>query len=582
MSHHFTIKDAITKVKDNIEHFGEKEWQNWDGNQRCTPDEIFRPVNLHDLKHIVKKARNNKKKIRCAAAGHTWSSLSITNGYLVIVTNLNDIEINYNEKLKTWTVTTEAGVYLKDLDIALRKHNPPLAMNSATVLNTATTSGIVSTGCHGARCENSTISDRVISFQILTYNGELEEFSDQKNPIEMSLFGIIYKLTFQVEPMYNLLMKDILPNISDYWKKENLKNDVLNSDSVEIFYWPFNTASLEEKNDRLWVKTWKRTNSKVTEDQIEVKLISAFQNFELKFADNLYKYIANNPESTPFFTNLLFNLGVHESEKVLQAPDAIHYQTGIDNIPCMDVEFAFKVNDDFSNVIDEFNYIIKRVYELAADKKYPINLAAEFRINKASQSLFASTYDKDPNAYYCLLEILSVNGTQDYHDFSIELAERWMEKYDAQPHWGKLWEHIPGIIPHVRKHIGSRLEIFEKIRAKYDPDEYFFDNKSLRQILDIQHIPVLVFTSACTYILKNISEDSDSAPKSELEQKLDFYRKKAVVPNTICKFIAQITKKDGGEYKAKTIKQAINSKMKDLQEKRLGKKNGSIALIVQQ
>ncbi|CAG8841421.1 7862_t:CDS:2, partial [Gigaspora margarita] len=149
----------------------------------------------------------------------------------------------------------------------------------------------------------------------------------------------------------------------------------------------------------------------------------------------------------------------------------------------------------------------------------------------------------------------------------------------------------------------------------------------------------------------NISKDivAISAPKSELEQKLEFYRNKAAVPNTvkatqnwmkkfdefqqyynyttpiesiedpcliekqICEFIAQMTKKDRGEYKAKTVKQAIdtlnryinkngiirglnlydkyqfpdlhnvlNDKMKDLQEKGLGEQKGSMALTVHQ
>ncbi|CAG8702043.1 17372_t:CDS:2, partial [Cetraspora pellucida] len=136
------IKETFTKIKNRIEYFGEKGWHNWGQNQKCSPAEIFRPVNLHDLKKIVKKAKQNNKKIRCAAAAHTWSSLSVTSGYLVIVTDLNDIKIQYNEKLETWTVTTEAGVYLKDLDKKLRNHDPPLTMDSATVLDTVTTSGI--------------------------------------------------------------------------------------------------------------------------------------------------------------------------------------------------------------------------------------------------------------------------------------------------------------------------------------------------------------------------------------------------------------------------------------------------------
>ncbi|CAG8772944.1 15427_t:CDS:2, partial [Racocetra persica] len=478
------VKDAFTKVISNIEHLGEKDWHNWAENQKCSPDEIFRPVNLHDLITIVKKAKENKKKIRCAAAGHSWSSLSVTNGYLVIVTNLNDIEIQYNEKLKTWTVTTEAGVYLKDLNDKLRKHNPPLAFDSSTVLTTVTTSGVVSTGSHGMKVGTSNLSEKVISFQIVTSDGKLHEFSDEIDPVEMSaarislgLLGIIYKLTFKVEPMFNMIEKDSFPNLSDYWKAKNLKNDVLTCDSIEILYWPFNTAGLKEKNDKLWVKTYKRTDKKVTESQLEVKAASAFQSFGLKFGEHLYEYMAKNPECTPFMTNLLFNIGVnHERERILQAPDAIHYQSGIDYLLCMEQEISFKVNHDFSNCIEEVNHIIKRVYELAAINKYPLNITVEFRINKASQCLLAPTYDKDPNANYCSITVLSVNGTKDYLDFSIELAERWMKKYNALPHWGKLWEHIPGIIPHIRNTIGKRLNEFEKVRAKYDPDKCFFDN----------------------------------------------------------------------------------------------------------
>ncbi|CAG8764670.1 13853_t:CDS:2, partial [Gigaspora margarita] len=458
------------KIFNNFEHFSEKEWHNWGENQKCTPDEIFRPANLDDLKNIVKKAKEKNKKIRCAAAGHTWSSLSVTNGYLVIVTDLDAIEIQYNERLKAWTVTTEAGVYLKDLDEKLRKHDPPLTMDAAVVLNTVTTSGIVSTGCHGARCANSTIPEKVISFQIVTADGELREFSDEVDPVEMSaarisfgLLGIIYKLTFIVEPMFNLIVKDTFPTISDYWKPENLKNDVLTNDSVEVFYWPFNTAGLNEKDNKLWVKTCKRTNLNVTENQIEEQFGSAFQNLELEFGDRVYQHIVKFPESTPYITYFLFKAGIeHESEKIIQAPDAIHYQNGIDHVPCMDLEFAIKINN---------------IYELAADKKYPLNIAAEFRINKASKCLLASTYDENPDTYYCLLEILSINGTQGFLDFSIELSERWMKKYNAQPHWGKMWEHVPGIIPYVRKHLGKRVNEFEKVRAKYDPDKLFFDNK---------------------------------------------------------------------------------------------------------
>ncbi|CAI2186592.1 2409_t:CDS:2, partial [Funneliformis geosporum] len=133
----------------------DKGWHNWAGNQKSSPTEIFRPKNLQDIKKIIELAKKNQKKIRCSGAGHTWSSLSVTNDYLVLDEHLNKIDINYNENLNTWTVTTEP-----DLDNALSEHQPPLTLNSATVLDTVTAGGVVATGCHGARCNNATISDK--------------------------------------------------------------------------------------------------------------------------------------------------------------------------------------------------------------------------------------------------------------------------------------------------------------------------------------------------------------------------------------------------------------------------------------
>ncbi|CAI2171849.1 8374_t:CDS:2 [Funneliformis geosporum] len=470
----------------------DKDWQNWSGNQKSTPTEIFRPKNLQDIKNIIELAKKNQKKIRCSGSGHTWSSLSVTNDYLVLDEHLNKIDINFNEKLKTWTVTTEPGVYFKDLDNALSEHQPSLTLNSATVLDSVTTGGVVAAGCHGARCNNATISDKVISIQIVTSSdGELHEFSDEIDPEEMSaarinlgLLGIIYKLTFEVEPMYSLEMIDTTPDIATDWNASNLKNLFTESDSLEIFYWPFNTPELKGDNDKIWIKQHKRTQRPVEKSENKLKFERVLQSFSVSFGDHLYDFMAKVPTSTPFLTHLLFEAGVNNNSIVLQAPDAIHYQAGIDNIPCLDLEFSFKVNQDFSNVIEEVNYIVKRIYEEADKNNFPVNLTAEFRINKSSRCLLATSYDKDPNVNFVMLEILSVNGTKGFQEFSIELAKRWMQKFDAQPHWAKLWEYVPDIIPHIRKclSVDDRLNRFEKVRAKYDPGEYFFDNKNLREV----------------------------------------------------------------------------------------------------
>ncbi|CAG8698314.1 9137_t:CDS:2, partial [Dentiscutata erythropus] len=84
-----------------------KTWENFNGAIDISPNAIFEPSTLEDLKDIVKLAKKNNKTIRCAAQGHTVSSLSVTEHYLVVVTKLNKVTVQKDPK-HGWTVTAEA------------------------------------------------------------------------------------------------------------------------------------------------------------------------------------------------------------------------------------------------------------------------------------------------------------------------------------------------------------------------------------------------------------------------------------------------------------------------------------------
>lgn len=121
------------KIQDGV-------WTNWGGNQSFKPTEILNPETLQDLVEIVHKAQKTGKKIRCVGSGHSWSSTSNTDGYLVVMNKMQKVfEPIYNTKLGCWTVELETGVLVKDLDDALRLHNPPLALPSNVVLDSVST-----------------------------------------------------------------------------------------------------------------------------------------------------------------------------------------------------------------------------------------------------------------------------------------------------------------------------------------------------------------------------------------------------------------------------------------------------------
>ncbi|KAF9361941.1 hypothetical protein BGX26_009397 [Mortierella sp. AD094] len=97
----------------------------------------------------------------------------------------------------------------------------------------------------------------------------------------------------------------------------------------------------------------------------------------------------------------------------------------------------------------------------------------EMRFVKSSSMIMSPAYDEDPEAIYCMIEVLSVVNTQGFNEFSAKIAQYWMENFQAKPHWAKMWEHVPGIVPYLRQQAGAEYNRFDAMRMKYDPNGMF-------------------------------------------------------------------------------------------------------------
>ncbi|KAF9109211.1 hypothetical protein BGX27_007862, partial [Mortierella sp. AM989] len=467
-------------------------WNNWAGNQVADPALIFKPKTVEELIAIIGQAKAANKKVRAAGTGHSWSSSSVVNqdGYMVNISNMDKIYKPVQGADGTWTVEVETGVTVKALDDHLRQNNPPLALPSNVVLTSVRYGGILAMGCHGAATKTGTLPDLVTQVKIVDSNGTLNTFTKEKDPLEFSaatvnlgLMGIIYSYTMKIEPMFNLKMAnlhaiDTHPLVSELFNDPKtggakLKAMVLGNDQTEIFYWPFNAPLFGVSNDRLWVKEWERSTAPATDNAIKDLLSAALQNLETSLGAKVYDFLAANPTSTPFIMPIMYQAVSADSSVVVHAPNAIHYNAGIENMPCLDLEMAFKVDSNFENVVKAWNYVIDQIYAYAKIGKFPVNLTMEMRFVKSSSMLMSPAYDEDPEAIYCMIEILSVVNTKDFNDFSIKIAQYWMENFEAKPHWAKMWEHVPGIVPYLRQKSGAQYDKFESIRQKYDPSGMF-------------------------------------------------------------------------------------------------------------
>ncbi|CAG8610969.1 6038_t:CDS:2 [Ambispora gerdemannii] len=384
----------------------------WTGTE-IKPKYIFRPESLEDIKDIVRNADEGGKKIRCI------------------------------------------GTQIKTIEQALLKNNPPLTFESMTYQNMFSASGVVAVGCHGAKTGGPSVSDLVVKLQIVTGDGKLKEFSNEEDSEEMNvarlnlgLLGVIYSITFRVEPLFNLHAYDIILPLKSWLKPENIKEKFDHSDSLIVIYLPFNQGKSDTSNDEIRIKQF-------------------------------------NPELTPIVKGLQWEtLKKSIKNLTLIATEALHYRSNIESVQGHDVSFALKADPDFTNVATEFSFLINKIAEYAEQGKFPINVYTLIRMIRASSALLSPVYDNDPNAIYCFLEFSSLKGTRHYPEFFKEITARWISKYQTSPHWAKDWESAPGVKEFLHTKLSDRLARFEKIRAKYDPKKKFFDNETLKKVFN--------------------------------------------------------------------------------------------------
>ncbi|KAF9907997.1 hypothetical protein EC991_010345 [Linnemannia zychae] len=465
-------------------------FRNWAGNQHANPAQIFHPKTVNDLIEIIHKAKAENMKIRCMATGHTWSSSSVVNddGFLVVVKNMDKIFKPVNVEGDVWHVEIETGVTVKTLDDYLRKHDPPLAIACNVGVECIRYGGILSMGSHGATTQTRSLTDLVDTVKIIDASGIMNTFSRDSDPVEFSaaalnlgLFGIIYTYTLRVEPMFKLQMRDTFPPLHYYFGSPQiggprLKAMVLGNDQTQLFYWPFHAGNRGIEHEHVWVKEWSRTNLPVTKSHRRVRFQRLIEAMKTGFTSTVFVSIMTKfPQLTPMMSPHFCARVNKNTEQVLRAPNAIHFWGGMEYAPSMALEMAVKADENFENVVKSWNYVIEQVHEYAQRKEFPLTLMLEMRFIKASQMIMSNMYDEDPDAIFATMELVSAVNTKGFEEFSAKMAQYWMENYRAQPHWAKMWEHVPGIVPYLRQQAEDRYNKFEEIRKKYDPQGMFMN-----------------------------------------------------------------------------------------------------------
>jgi L-gulono-1,4-lactone dehydrogenase len=151
-------------------------WRNHTGNQRCHPRDTLAPSRLDELVDLVRRAEREGTTVHAVGAGHSWSDVALTDGYLVEPERLGGLRGLDDGTLEddargASLARVGAGMHLHELNAELDRAG--LALPNMGGYDAQTIGGVVATSTHGSGLGFGPLTDLVRSLGLVIAGGEV-------------------------------------------------------------------------------------------------------------------------------------------------------------------------------------------------------------------------------------------------------------------------------------------------------------------------------------------------------------------------------------------------------------------------
>ncbi|WFR97648.1 FAD-binding protein [Rhizobium tumorigenes] len=176
----------------------------YDGFKTFSPTKVIHARSTDDVIRAVSFAVSSGLKIRPMGLGYSWSEHCFTNGISLQLDGLRRLCV-IDQVAKT--ITVDAGVRMGDVTRALGRRG--LCLPSLAFLPEMTAGGAVATATHGTNHRSGTMSDSVVSMDVVLASGELKTFDSKlvseaemcAARVSVGMLGVITKVVFQAIDM---------------------------------------------------------------------------------------------------------------------------------------------------------------------------------------------------------------------------------------------------------------------------------------------------------------------------------------------------------------------------------------------
>lgn len=459
----------------------------WANTFSSYPELYLRPDSVEQVQQIVREGAKKGVNIVVTGATHSPSIITWTSGWLLNLDNCNRV-LKIEDSQYYSDVTVEAGLRLKDLNerLATRK----LSLQNLGSISEQSVAGVISTGTHGSSGCHGLISEQIVSFELVTDNGETVEASESKNVdlfqaalLGLGCFGIIVRATIRCIPAFNLRSRAYVLDFDELLSPQKWDTIFHESEFHRIWWYPYSNKCYVWQADK-------------TDEPADPPLYSFYGTSLGRFFYELLLWVSVRfkPSLTPWVERWLFSRQF-DSEKITE-----HVGRGDKEIN-MDCLFKQFVNEwslplvngpqaliEMRNEILKASWYVHAPIELrASNTTLPDSNQKEDVISDAAAinrgPLYGNTtrplLDPSPELPYAPLAkisndqlTLNINATM-FRPFKCDPpVKEWYDFFEnvcgsnrGKPHWAKIFTRNPWDLPEN----SAKVQKWKEARKQWAP-----------------------------------------------------------------------------------------------------------------
>jgi L-gulono-1,4-lactone dehydrogenase len=433
-------------------------WHNHARNQKCRPHRLCRCRTLEELIELVQRAEREGRTVRAVGAGHAWSDVALTDGYLVCPNDLGGpVELEDRTVRRPLSelslARVPAGAHLYALNAALDQAG--LALPQMGGYDGQTIAGVVSTSTHGSGLKWGAFPDLVHSIDLVVSGGEVVRVERAGGPTDparfeavfarkrrliqdddafnaavcgMGCMGIVWSYLIEVREKFWLEETRTLSTWEDTRDTLTTRGVLGEGDHYELFVNPY---PREDGKHNLLVT--RRSDTKRPHHELEDRARRhPLEEFEASFPPLwfLLRFLARNLPGLMIgrFDDVLHNMKdtwVNISYKVFNIGEANH-------LPAVSMELCVGLDGD--RHLDAVDRVLAIAAEQRSKHRRYHTSPFSLRFAKASPAFASMMYERDS----MIMELILVSGTRGGEKLLRAHEDAMTDEFDARAHWGQI------------------------------------------------------------------------------------------------------------------------------------------------